>query len=145
MNVGTIIERSDYSRTWFWRVGIFVVHLLGYAQLFATPWTAAPQASLSFAISKNLFKLMSIEVMMPSNYLILCRTLLLLPLIFPSIRVFSSELALHISQESVFIITLLIRLCWALGAAWGIFDLPCDLQDLQLPHVGSSSLTRDLT
>ena len=61
-----------------------------------TPWTAAPQASLFFCISQSLLKLMSIEQMMPSNCLILCRPLLLLPSIFPSIRVFFSESALHI-------------------------------------------------
>ena len=61
-----------------------------------TPWTAACQASLSFTISQSLLKLMSIESVMPSNHLILCRPLLLLPSIFPSIRVFSKESALRI-------------------------------------------------
>ena len=61
-----------------------------------TPWTAACQASLSFTISRSLLKLMSIESVMPSNHLILCHTLLLLPSIFPSIRVFSNESSLHI-------------------------------------------------
>ena len=59
--------------------------------LTATPWTAAHQASLSFTISWSLLKLMSIESVMPSNHLILCRPLLLLPSVFPSTRVFSSE------------------------------------------------------
>ena len=59
----------------------------------ATPWTAARPASLSFTVSQSLLKLMSIELVMPSNHLILCHPLLLLPSIFPSIRVFSSELA----------------------------------------------------
>ena len=63
-------------------------------QLFATPWTTAPQASLSITNSRSLLKLMSIELVMPSNHLILCHPLLLLPSIFPSIRVFSSESAL---------------------------------------------------
>ena len=62
----------------------------------ATPWTAAHQASLSFTNSQNLLKLMSIESVMPSNHLILSCPLLLLPSIFPSIMVFSSETALHI-------------------------------------------------
>ena len=62
----------------------------------ATSWTAARQAFLSFTISQNLFKLMSIELMMPSNHLILCQPLFFLPPIFPSIRVFSNELALCI-------------------------------------------------
>ena len=72
------------------------VQLLSHVQLFATPWTAAHQASLSITNSQNLFKLMSIESVMPSNHLILCRPLLLLPSIFTSIRVFSNESALHI-------------------------------------------------
>ena len=62
----------------------------------ATPWTTAYQASMSFTMSQSLPKLMSIESMMPSNHLILCCPLLLLPSIFPSLRVFSSELALCI-------------------------------------------------
>ena len=61
-----------------------------------SPWTAAHQASLSFTISRRLLKLLSIESVMPSNYLILCWSLLLMPSIFSSIRVFSNELALHI-------------------------------------------------
>ena len=69
---------------------------LSSVQLFVTPWTAACQASLAFTISQSLFKLMSIELVMPSNHLILCHPLLLLPSIFPSIRVFSDELILHI-------------------------------------------------
>ena len=64
--------------------------------LLATPWTAARQASLSITIPWSLLKLMSIESVMPSNYLILCLPLLLWPSIFPSIRVFSNESALHI-------------------------------------------------
>ena len=73
-----------------------VVQLLNHVQLFATPSTAAYQASLSFTISWNLLKLMSIESMMPFNHHNLCCSLLLLPLAFPSIRVFSSKSALHI-------------------------------------------------
>ena len=64
--------------------------------LFETPWTAANQASLSFTISQSLLRLMSIESVTPSNCLILCHPLLLLPSIFPSIRVFSKDLTLHI-------------------------------------------------
>ena len=63
------------------------VQLLSRVQLFVTPWTAAHQASLSITISRSLRKLMSIESVMPSNHLILCRPLLLLPSIFPSVRV----------------------------------------------------------
>ena len=76
--------------------GIVVIQLLSCVQLFATPWTAARQASLSFTISLSLLKLISIKSMMPSSQLILCRPLLLLPSIFPSSRIFSNELALPI-------------------------------------------------
>ena len=69
------------------------VHLISRVQLFVTPWTAALQASLSITNSWSLLKLMSIESVMPSNHLILCRPLLLLPSIFPSIRVFSNKSA----------------------------------------------------
>ena len=72
------------------------VQLLSCVRLFATPCTAAHQASLSITNSQSLLKLMLIESMMPSNHLILCCLLLLLPSIFPSIRVFSDESALHI-------------------------------------------------
>ena len=72
------------------------VQLLSRVRLFATPWTTARQASLSITNSQSLFKLISIESVMPSNHLILCHLLLLLPSIFPSIRVFSNESALHI-------------------------------------------------
>ena len=67
-----------------------------YAWLFATPWTAAHQAALSITNSWSLLKLMSIESVVPSNHLILCHPLLLLPSIFPSIRAFSNESVLHI-------------------------------------------------
>ena len=73
-----------------------VVQALSCVQLFATPWTAARQASLSFTISWNLLRLMSIESVMPSNHLILCCPLLLMPSVLPSIRLFSNESALHI-------------------------------------------------
>ena len=73
-----------------------VAQSLSHFRSFATPWTAARQASLSFTISQSLLKLMSIESVMPSNHLILCHPLLLLPSIFPSIRVFSNESALLI-------------------------------------------------
>ena len=72
------------------------VQLLSRFLLFATPWTAACQASLSITNSQSLLKLMSIKSVMPSNHLILCRSLFLLPSVFPSIRVFSNELVLRI-------------------------------------------------
>ena len=75
---------------------VAVVQSLGHVRLFEIPWTAACQASLSFTISWSLLKLMSIESEMPSNHFILCHPLLFLPSIFPSIRVFSKESALHI-------------------------------------------------
>ena len=73
-----------------------VVQSLSCVQFFATPWTATHQASLSFTISQTLLKFMSIESVMPSNHLVLCHPLLLLPSTFLSIRVFSNDLALHI-------------------------------------------------
>ena len=72
------------------------VQSLSHVWFFATPWTAACQASLSITNSRSLLKLVSIESVMPSNYLILCHPLLLLASIFPSLRVFSNESALHI-------------------------------------------------
>ena len=72
------------------------VQSLSHVQLFATPWTAAFQASLSITNSWSLLRLMSIESVMPSNYLILCHPLLFLPSIFPSIRVFFKESVLCI-------------------------------------------------
>ena len=72
------------------------VQSLSHVQLFVTHWTSALQASVSITNSRSLFKLMSIESVMPSNHLILCCPLLLLPSIFPSIRVFSSESDLRI-------------------------------------------------
>ena len=88
-------ESSEIAPQWF-VVAVVVVQSLGRARLCLTPWTAAHQASLSFTIYQNLLKLGSIESVMPSNHLILCHPLLLLPSIFPSIRVFSNESALHI-------------------------------------------------
>ena len=75
---------------------VVVVQLLSCVQLFATPWTAACQASLFFTVSQSLLKLMSIESVIPSNHFILYCSLFFLPSIFPSIRVFSNELALCI-------------------------------------------------
>ena len=72
--------------------------MLSYVRLFMTPWTAARRASLSFTIW-SLLKLMSTESVMPSNHLVLCRPRLLLPSIFPNIRVFSNKLALHMHSS----------------------------------------------
>ena len=79
----------------FW-VKYIYIQLLSHVQLLATPWTAAGQASLSITKSQPLPKLMSIESVRPSNYLIICRPLLLLTSMFPSIRVFSNESVLCI-------------------------------------------------
>ena len=72
------------------------VQSFSHVRLFVTPWTVALQASLSITNSQSLLKLMSIESVMPSNHFILCHPLVLPPSIFPSIRVFSNELVLHI-------------------------------------------------
>ena len=87
-HLGTDIKYFHPTLSW--------VQSLSHVQLFATPWTAATQASLSITNSQSLLKLMSIESVMSSNHLILCCLLLLLPLIFPNIRVFSNESVLHI-------------------------------------------------
>ena len=86
-----------FPRDWITIIPQFSsVQSLSHVQLFATPWTAARQASLSITNSQSLFKLMSTESVMPSDHLILCLHLLLLPSIFPSIRVFSNESPFHI-------------------------------------------------
>ena len=72
------------------------IQSLSRVRLFVTPWTAARQASLSITNSRSLLKLLSITLVMPSSHLILCHTRLLLPSIFPSIRVFSNKSVLHV-------------------------------------------------
>ena len=79
-----------------WKLQFSSVQSLSRVQLFATPWTTARQASLSITNSRSSLRFTSIESVMPSNHLFLCHPLLLLPSIFPSIRVFSNESALHI-------------------------------------------------
>ena len=88
------LTEDIWEETNEWEPG--VVLLLSLVLLFVTPWTTAHQASLSFMNSCSLLKLMSIESVMQSNHLILCHPPLLLPSVFPSIRVFSNELALRI-------------------------------------------------
>ena len=83
-----------WPKYWTFSFSISPVQSLSHLPLFVTSWTAARQASLSFTNFQSLLKLMSIESGMPSNHLILCRPLLLLPSIFPSIRIFSNESAL---------------------------------------------------
>ena len=94
----THIQRVFSSASWYLKstVQFSLVQSLSCVRLFETPWTTTHQASLSITNSRSLLKLMSIESMMPSNHLILCCHLLLLPSIFPSIRVFSKESVLHI-------------------------------------------------
>ena len=89
-------SRQDIAAVFTVEGAVGVVQWLSCVQLFATPWTAVCQASLSFTISWSLLKLTSIESVMQSNDLILCHSLFLLPSIFPSIRVFSNELVLLI-------------------------------------------------
>ena len=89
-------ESDTTDRLSFFKHSLTVVQLLSHLWLFVTPWSAAHQAPLSSTISRGLLKFMSIESVMLSNHLILCCPLLLLPSIFPSIRVFSEELPLRI-------------------------------------------------
>ena len=98
---GIAIFQSLLARNIIWQLCLFLtsltsVQLLSHVRLFATPWITAHQASLSITNSQSLPKPMSFELMMLSNHLFLCHHLLLLPSIFPSIRVFSNESALHI-------------------------------------------------
>ena len=90
--IGSWEAEANLMSPW---VCIRSVHSLSHVQLFATPWTTARQASLSIANSWSLLKLKSIKLVMPSNHLILCCPLLLLPSVFSSIKVFSNELVLH--------------------------------------------------
>ena len=92
---------SHNSHNNFMNAAVFVVQLLSCVTPFATPWTAALQASLSLTISLSSLKLMFTESVMPSNHLILCYPLLLLPSIFPSIRVFANKLALGIRWPNI--------------------------------------------
>ena len=89
--------QKPYMMLLYIRLLFSSVQSLSRVQLFETPWTATHQSSLSITNSWSLLKLMSTESVMPSNHLILCHTLLLLPSIFPSIRVFSNESVLCIS------------------------------------------------
>ena len=88
------------------------VQSLSHVRLFVTPWTTAHKASLSITNSWSLLRLTSIESVMPSNHLILCRPLLLLPSISPSIRVFSNESALHIVLSNEHLGLISFRMDW---------------------------------
>ena len=101
--MGTRKKKKEGFKAPGYRISIcylFIVQSLSYCTLFAT---ATDQASLSFTVSQSLLKLMSVESVMPSSHLILCHPLLLLPSIFPSIRVFSSELPLCIRWPKYFL------------------------------------------
>ena len=90
------VQKSNWTYS-----NISSVHSLSPVRLFAASWTAARQASLFITNSWSLFKFMSTESVMPSNHLIFCRPLLLLPSVFPSIRVFSNESVLHLGGQSI--------------------------------------------
>ena len=96
--MGRLKKRKKMGTSLMVSVQFSSVHLLSRIWPFSTPWTAARQASLSITISQSLLKLMSIESVMPSNHLILCHPLLLLPLILTRIRVFSNELTLQVAK-----------------------------------------------
>ena len=91
-----LVSRNSLKARTFFLLCFSSVQSLSHVQPFATPWTAAHQASLSITKSQSLLKIMSIESVMPSNHLILCHPILLLPSIFPSVRVFSNESVFHI-------------------------------------------------
>ena len=92
----TEITLRVYAQLPIFLLFVIVVQSVSHIQVFATPWTAVHQAYLSFTLSQSWLKLMSLKSVMPSNHLILCRPLLLLPSVFLSIRVFSNDLALRI-------------------------------------------------
>ena len=120
------LSRISYKP--FFSVSVVVVlQSLSCVQHFAILWTAASQASLSFTFSWNLLKFLSVESVMPSNHLILCHPLLLLPSIFPSIRIFSNEWTLH-QVAKVLVFQLQHHLDW--------FDL---LQSKGLQHHSSKA------
>ena len=109
-----------------WNIQFSWVHLLSRVRLFATPWITACQASLSITNSQSSLRLMSIESVMLSNYLILCRPLLLLPPISPSIRIFSNESTLRMRRPKYWSFTFSIILSKEIpGLIFGMdwFDL----------------------
>ena len=125
------------------------VQSLSRVQLFATPWTASRQASMSITKSRSLLKLMSIELVMPSNRLIFCHPLLLPPSIFPSITVFSKELALcirwpkywsfsfSISPSSEYSGLISFRIDW-----FDLLAVQGTLKSLLQPHSSKASILR---
>ena len=106
-----------------WIVGI--VQALSCVRLHVIPWTATRQTSLSFSISWSLLKFVSIESVMPSNHLILCHPLLLLPSIFPSIRVFSNKSALGIRWPKYYVTSHRHKLKIMAQCFWNSFEARC--------------------
>ena len=104
----------------FYCIDVVVIHSISHVQLFATPWTATHQASQSLTISWILLKLMSTELVMPSNHLVLCHSLLLLSLIYPNIRIFSIFLVSQLFTSSG----------QSIGASISASVLPVNIQDL---------------
>ena len=119
------------------------VQLLSRVRLFATPWTAAHQASLSITNSQSLLKLMSVESVIPSNHLIFCRPLILPPSIFPSIRLFSNEsdlcirwpkywsFSFNISPSNEYSGLISFRIDW-----FDLLPAPCKKRKVQDLHLG---------
>ena len=116
----TPVSVKHRMRTLLWSLSS--VQSFSRVQLFVTPWTAARQASLSITNSQSLLKLMSIELVMPSNHLILCHPFLLLPSIFPSIRIFSNASVLHIRWPKYWI--------FSFGKYSGLISFRMDWLDL---------------
>ena len=114
--------KTDAFELWCWR------------RLLRVPWTAVYQVSLSFAISWSLLRLMSVELVMPYSHLILCRPLLLLPSVFPSIRVFSNELALRIRWTKYWSLSFSMSFQWIFKVDfledWLVWS-PCCRRDTQ--------------
>ena len=113
---GAATLKNCFSEVTIWPSNSIVVQSLSCVQLFATPWTAAPQSSLLFTISPSLLRLMSTESVMPSNHLILCRPFLLLPSIFPSFRGFLISRLFASGGQSI-------------GASTSASVLPMNIQD----------------
>ena len=113
--------------------------MFSHVQVFATPWTAAYQPSLSLTNSRSSLKLMSFESVMPSNHLILCRPLLLPPSIFPSIRVFSNESVLHIRWPRYWSFQLQHQSFQRIFRTFRMVGSPCSPRDSQLRVVFNST------
>ena len=131
-----------------WDYVVVVVQLLSHVRLFAAPWTAAHQVFLSFTISHSLLKLMSIESVMPSNHLVLCRPLLLLPSTVPSIKVFSNESLFASGSQSIIasasasVLSMNIQSWFPLWLTGWIFLQSKGLPSLPQHHSSKASILR---